>query len=278
MSDTPPPPQPPPPAAGPAADPATFRRSLLAAFVAVAALVVGYRLGGVDARGGRDRALTVACAVVFGVAGVLATRSAARSAGRRAEVRAGPTAGTALRLACLIVGYLLVVLAALDLAGIALGHLLAGGALLAAVIGIAAQQVLGNLFAGLVLLFARPYAPGERIRVRAGAINGPHDGVVVSMDLLYTRLLTADGPMSIPNAVLLAAAVGPAPAEDAAVEDDPDPAGAAEHTEVPGAGAGEAGEAVGPAGAAEAVATGAGEPGHPAPAVTGPGPQTPPAG
>ncbi len=264
MSDTPPPPQPPPPAAGPAADPGTFRRALLAAFVAVAALVVGYRLGGVDARGGRDRALTVACAVVFGVAGVLATRSAARSAGRRADVRAGPTAGTALRLACLIVGYLLVMLAALDLAGIALGHLLAGGALLAAVIGIAAQQVLGNLFAGLVLLFARPYAPGERIRVRAGAINGPHDGVVVSMDLLYTKLLTADGPMSIPNAVLLAAAVGPAPAEDAVAEDEPGIAGAADQIEA--------------AGAAEAVGAVAGEPGAPSPAVTGPGPQTPPAG
>jgi len=276
-----PPPTPPASAVGSSAvvdagPPDPLRTALLAALVAVAALVVGYRLGGVDARGGRDRALTVGCAVVFAVAGVAATRNAARGAGRRAEARAGPTAGTALRLACLIVGYLLVVLAALDLAGIALGHLLAGGALLAAVIGIAAQQVLGNLFAGLVLLFARPYAPGERIRVRAGAINGPHDGVVVSMDLLYTTLLTADGPMRIPNAVLLAAAVGPAPpedavAEDAAVEDDPAPGGAAGAVEVPGqtsaSGAGEAARAAAAAGAVGAVG-----------AVSGQSPQTRPAG
>ena len=30
------------------------------------------------------------------------------------------------------------------------------------ILGIAAQQSLSNVFAGLVLLFARPYIPGER--------------------------------------------------------------------------------------------------------------------
>lgn len=205
-----------PPELTPKMEPGRFRRAIAAAVLALVALVVGYRLGGIDAQGHRNQVLTLLCAVVFLLAGVIATRSAAQGASRHVAVRAGPTAAAALRLACLIVGYLFVVLAALDLAGIRLDHLLTGGALLAAVIGIAAQQVLGNLFAGVVLLFSRPYSPGERIRVRAGAINGPHDGVVISMDLLYTKLLTADGPMSIPNAVLLAAAVGPAPAEEPA--------------------------------------------------------------
>lgn len=199
-----------PAAAGP-----HLRQALAATVVAVVALVIGYRLGGINAQGDRNRWLTSACAVVFLVTGVLAVRSAAEGAGRRTVPRAGPAAAAALRLACLVVGYAFVVLAALDLAGVQLDHLFAGGALVAAVIGIAAQQVLGNLFAGLVLLFSRPYRPGERIRVRAGAINGPHDGTVVSMDLLYTTLLTAEGPMNIPNAVLLASAVGPAPEEPA---------------------------------------------------------------
>ncbi len=205
-----------PPELAPKMDTGQFRRAIAAALLALVALVVGYRLGGIDAHGRRNQGLTVLCALVFLVSGIVATRSAAQGASRHVAVRAGPTAAAALRLTCLIVGYLFVVLAALDLAGIQLDHLLTGGALLAAVIGIAAQQVLGNLFAGLVLLFSRPYSPGERIRVRAGAINGPHDGVVVSMDLLYTKLLTAEGPMSIPNAVLLAAAVGPAPPEEPA--------------------------------------------------------------
>lgn len=188
-----------------------LRQALLAAIVAVVALVVGYRLGGIDARGERNRLITLGCAAVFGVAGILATRNAAQGVGHRTTPRAGPAAAAVLRLACLVVGYAFVILAALDLAGVQLVHLFAGGALVAAVIGIAAQQVLGNLFAGIVLLFSRPYKPGERIRVRAGAINGPHDGTVIAMDLLYTTLLTAEGPMNIPNAVLLASAVGPAP-------------------------------------------------------------------
>ena len=45
-----------------------------------------------------------------------------------------------------------------------LGALLVGGAVTAIVLGIAAQQTLGNFFAGLVLLFARPYLPGQRVK------------------------------------------------------------------------------------------------------------------
>lgn len=196
-----------------------FRRALVATVIALVALVVGYRLGGIEARGARNRVITAGCAVVFLIAGVLAARSAAHAAGRRAALRGGASAAAVVRLSCLIVGYVAVILAALDLGGIDLGHLFTGGVLLAAVIGIASQQVLGNLFAGLVLLFSRPYRPGERVRVLAGAINGPHEGTVDSMDLLYTRLLTDEGPINIPNAVLLAAAVGPA-ARTAAAEDE----------------------------------------------------------
>ena len=51
------------------------------------------------------------------------------------------------------VGYLAVLLVALDLFEVPVGHLLVGGAVTGVVVGIAAQQSLGNLFAGLVLLF-----------------------------------------------------------------------------------------------------------------------------
>jgi hypothetical protein len=64
-----------------------------------------------------------------------------------------------------------------------------------------------------VLLFARPYVPGQQIRVLSGAINGPHEGVIVSAGLLYTMLDTPAGPLNIPNSTLLAAAVGPAPSD-----------------------------------------------------------------
>ena len=79
------------------------------------------------------------------------------------------------------------------------------------ILGIAAQQSLSNVFAGLVLLFARPYIPGEKVRIRSGALGGTLDGTVTSVGLLYTTLSTQDGVLNIPNGGLLAAAVGPLP-------------------------------------------------------------------
>jgi small-conductance mechanosensitive channel len=103
-----------------------------------------------------------------------------------------------------------------------LANLLVGGAVTGVVVGIAAQQTLGNFFAGLVLLFARPYIPGQRVKIRSGALGGPFEGVITGSGLMYTNIDTAEGPISIPNSALLASAVGPAPPED--VEDAADPA------------------------------------------------------
>lgn len=102
-------------------------------------------------------------------------------------------------------------LIAVDLFALPVEHLLVGGAVTGIILGIAAQQSLGNVFAGIVLLFARPYIPGERIRVRSGSLGGPLDGTVTSVGLLYTTLETDEGAVNIPNGGLLAAAVGPLP-------------------------------------------------------------------
>ncbi len=75
-------------------------------------------------------------------------------------------------------------------------------------IGIAAQQALGNIFAGLVLLLSRPFNVGEAIQLRSGAMGGLIEGTVTEIGITYLRLDSADGPMSLPNAQVLAAAVG----------------------------------------------------------------------
>jgi small conductance mechanosensitive channel len=87
--------------------------------------------------------------------------------------------------------------------------LLVGGAFTAVVLGLAAQQTLGNLFAGMVLLSARPFKLGERIRLQAGAVGGAAEGIVSSQGLLYTTLARGDDRILIPNNVVLAAAVVP---------------------------------------------------------------------
>ena len=77
------------------------------------------------------------------------------------QPRIGAPAATILRFIATTVGYLLIVFGLLALLNVNPASLLVGGALIGAIIGLAAQQTLGNYFAGLVLLLARPYVPGN---------------------------------------------------------------------------------------------------------------------
>ena len=190
-----------------------FRRAVLCAVLALVADTGAHAVGGVHAHALHDRVIAYACTAAFLVLGVMATRSAAGELARVSLHRAGPSAATPLRVACLLFGYLVVALSGLDLLAVPVGKLLVGGAVTGVILGIAAQQSLANVFAGLVLLFARPYVPGEAIRVRSGALGGSIEGTVTTVGLLYTTLDTADGVVNIPNAGLLAAAVGPLPVD-----------------------------------------------------------------
>ena len=157
----------------------------------------------------RTRLIAYGCAALVAIFGLAASRVAAREVHSITVARAGDVAATPLRLMVLLAGYLIAAISVCDLVGLQLRQLLVGGAITGIILGLAAQPVLGNLFAGLVLLFARPYVPGQRVRVMSGALNGPHVGVIISAGLLYTVLDTADGPLNIPNSSLLASAVGP---------------------------------------------------------------------
>jgi small-conductance mechanosensitive channel len=195
-----------------------FRKAVAFSFLAFVLDGVAHGVGGVHAASLHARVIAYSCAAAFVIFGVAASRSAASEVARISLARAGTAAATPLRVAVLLLGFGAVLLIALDLFAVPVGHLLVGGAVTGIILGIAAQQWLGNLFAGLVLLFARPYIPGERIRVVAGALGGSLEGMVTSVGLLYTTLATDDGPINIPNSGLLGAAVGPVvrPAPDEA--------------------------------------------------------------
>jgi small-conductance mechanosensitive channel len=66
-----------------------------------------------------------------------------------------------------------VFLGTLALLTIPVQQLLVGGALTGVIVGIAAQQPLSNLFAGLVLLITRPLAVGQWVGIHSGALGGP---------------------------------------------------------------------------------------------------------
>lgn len=203
-----------------------LKRAVPSVLLALIAFGFGDHLGGIDQTRparfalfghtldlskGKVSLLVLGLVLLFVVAGVVATRSVASELARVSEQRGGVAASSAVRLICRIVGYATVGLGLLALLRVNLGNLLVGGAVTGVVIGIAAQQTLGNFFAGLVLLFARPYVPGQRVKVRTGAMGGPFEGVILSAGLIYTSIDTDEGVVSMPNAGLLAAAIGPSP-------------------------------------------------------------------
>jgi len=208
-----------------------FRKTVVFGLIALAALIVGNQVGDIDSARLQDRLIAYGCAVLVAVAGIVATRTAAREVHRITQARAGEVAATPLRLITQLGGYLITIFAVCDLLGVGLQHLLVGGAVTGVVLGLAAQPVLTNLFAGLVLLFARPYLPGQQVRVLSGAIGGPHYGTIIAAGLLYTVLDTAEGPLNIPNSALLAAAVGPSDGEPDETPVDPSDPVPPEHQE-----------------------------------------------
>jgi small conductance mechanosensitive channel len=101
----------------------------------------------------------------------------------------------------------LALLVALDVAGVNPAALLLGGAFTAVILGLAAQQTLGNLIAGTVLLSAGPFRVGERVRLQGGPLAGRIEGTVSSLGLLYTTFSTEDGAVMVPNSVVLNVAI-----------------------------------------------------------------------
>jgi len=152
------------------------------------------------------RAFTVVALVVLGWAFARNVgRAIAPDLFRRMDPGTAGTVGFLLRLVTIVV----FTIVALRVAGIRPQTLLVAGSFTAVVVGLAAQQTLGNLIAGTVLLSARPFRVGELVRLQAGGVAGQVEGVVSSLGLLYTTLARGEDRIMVPNSVVLSAAVVP---------------------------------------------------------------------
>jgi small-conductance mechanosensitive channel len=156
--------------------------------------------------------IIAACtAVAFCVFASAATVGLSAKARDVLEPVVGTSHSAIVRYALVLIGAVTTLVVTLVLFGIPVGQLLLGGALTSVFVGIAAQQALSNVFAGLVLLLARPFKIGDSIRLRAGALSGEVGGTVTEIGITYLQLATPDGVISVPNSQVLNAVVGPLP-------------------------------------------------------------------
>ena len=186
---------------------------------AIIALVLAAAAGIVASLAGRDfdywtghghvgsKLVAAVAAILFCLFAIIASLALAGRARNALQPVTGSAHAAVVRYSIVLAGAILTLVTGLALFKIPVGQLIVGGALTTILIGIAAQQSLSNIFAGLVLLLSRPFNVGETIQLRSGAMGGLIEGTVTEIGLTYLRLDSADGPMSLPNAQVLAAAV-----------------------------------------------------------------------
>jgi small conductance mechanosensitive channel len=184
-----------------------FGGLLLALLVIAATLFVyGHRHQIAPGYGQWIRAGTVAILVIVGSAAVhWLVRGLSPRLYRRLDPATAGTTGFVVRLLAMTA----VVVLALRIAGVNAGTLAVGGAFTAVLLGLAAQQALGGIFAGIVLQSTRPFRVGERVRLVGGALAGSIEGTVTSLGLFYTTLSQGADRLMVPNNVLLSLVVVP---------------------------------------------------------------------
>jgi small-conductance mechanosensitive channel len=183
------------------------RREALVLLPAVAAVILLWHFR--EDLFGTDVPARVVAAVLLGVIGWRFARDLGSAIGPRLLARTDPgtasTIGFLVQLATLVV----IAIVALRLVDLDPRAIALGGAVTAVVLGLAAQSTIGNLIAGIVLLSARPFRVGERVRLQGGTLGGEIEGTVVQRGLVYMTLARGEERILIPNGAAIGASIVP---------------------------------------------------------------------
>ena len=127
----------------------------------------------------------------------------------------GPTPINAVKSIVQLAGLAVTAMAVFYLLGINIVSALVGIGFFGIIVGLAAQQVLGNLLSGIMLLFSRPFRIYDRIALinwqygkfpptlNHGWLEPSYTGIVKGISLLYTKVLTDyNGLLKVPNGVV----------------------------------------------------------------------------
>ncbi|MDT7861639.1 MAG: mechanosensitive ion channel family protein [Saccharolobus sp.] len=124
-----------------------------------------------------------------------------------------------------LIGYIIAFIGFFVVVKVSIGTALAAGGFAGLVLGLASQDVLSNIFGGIMLVFSRPYKVGDRITISTwqyGLIAPTYPpkffsndflipgytGIVIDISLLYTTIYTDEQvPVKIPNSIMIQAAI-----------------------------------------------------------------------
>ena len=181
---------------------------LVASLLALTATLIVYHHRA-EIAPGYELWVRVGTVLVLVIVGAAATHWLGRGLSPRLYRRLDPaTAGTVGFIIRLLAMATIVILA-LRIAGVTASTLAVGGAFTAVLLGLAAQQSLSGIFAGIVLQSTRPFRVGERVRLVGGALAGSLEGTVSSLGLFYTTLSQGADRLRVPNSVLISLVVVP---------------------------------------------------------------------
>ncbi|MFX1294711.1 MAG: mechanosensitive ion channel family protein [Promethearchaeota archaeon] len=137
------------------------------------------------------------------ILGALIVNSISKMVYDYTEERSGEATASSLKTIIRIVGFAILLGVTISLIGVDPTVAITISSFLGIAIGFAAQNVLGNILAGIVLVINRPFKPGETVTVSG------RTGVVKEITLTRTRLLLPDGKtmILIPSSVILTSTI-----------------------------------------------------------------------
>lgn len=176
--------------------------------VLIAAVLVAFNHRSTIAPGYGSEAKIVTAILLFGL-GLGFASALGRTLNPIILRRMDPGTAGSIAFVIRLLTVIVVGIIALRIAGVKTGALAVGGAFTAVIIGLASQQALGSVFAGIVLQGTRPFRVGQRVRLMSSLLGANLEGTVSKLGLSYTTLLRGNERVLIPNSILLNTVVEP---------------------------------------------------------------------
>jgi len=163
--------------------------------------------------------------LLLAVGGVLITNLIASLVENKAKQLIGEATAGILNFFIKTVGYITVAILFFAFVRINIESALVAGGFAGIVIGLASQDVLGNIFGGIAIVGSRPFKVGDRITLSTWqyGIVAPsyppkfysndflipgYTGKVTGISLMYTTIMTDDNiPLKIPNSILIQSSI-----------------------------------------------------------------------